>query len=115
MTQVFNLVKRTSFFGKNIILLAKKLPQSIITIPLISQLIRSATSVGANYMEAEMAESKKDFIHKIGICAKEAKETQHWLYMLSIALPEYNTECISLYKESRELSLIFHSIRKNSQ
>lgn len=66
----YDLEKRTSKFGGDVILFCRKLSQDTITKPLISQLIRSATSVGANYMEANAASSKKDFKNKIHICKK---------------------------------------------
>jgi len=56
--------------------------------PLISQLVRSSTSVGANYCEANGASSKKDFKNKIHICKKEVQESKHWLHMISVACPE---------------------------
>ena len=74
----YDLIERTAKFGENIIIFLKSLNQNTINSPLISQLIRSSTSIGANYMEADTAESIKDFKHKISICKKEAKETTHW-------------------------------------
>jgi four helix bundle protein len=73
----YDLEERTAQFGQNIIAYAKSLPRNLINKPLISQIVRSGTSVGANYMEADGAESKKDFRHKISICRKELKETKH--------------------------------------
>ena len=89
----YNLAERTSKYGADIIIFTKNIKETNINRPIISQLIRSATSMGANYMEADCAESKKDFIHKIGICKKEAKETTHWLYMLATANPELKEKC----------------------
>ena len=106
----FDLVERTSKFGENVILFAKTLPDNPINRPLINQFIRSGTSIGANYMEADCAESKKDFKHKIAICKKESKETEHWLRMISKANPSTNMESEKLWKESHELLLIFSSI-----
>ncbi|MGB2755038.1 MAG: four helix bundle protein [Phycisphaerae bacterium] len=80
------------------------------TLPLVSQLVRSATSVGANYCEADNAESKKDFRHKIGICRKEARETRHWLRMLMVAQRSLEPTAQSLSREAKELNLIFSSI-----
>ena len=73
----YDLEERTQKFGENIIEFAKEMPKSIITAPIVSQLIRAGTSVGANYTEANGADSKKDFIHKIGISKREARETKH--------------------------------------
>ena len=63
---------------------------------LINQLIRSATGIRANYMEADGAESGKDFKHKIAICKKESKETRHWLRMMARAVPEESQKCREL-------------------
>ncbi len=106
----FDLCKRTSEFGKDVILFLKTLPQNNINNPLINQLVRSATSIGANYMEADCAESKKDFIHKIGICKKESKETTHWLHMIVVANEDKNEICRKLWQEAHELTLIFSAI-----
>ena len=106
----FDLVERTSKFGEEVITLAKNLPDNPVNRPLINQFVRSGTSVGANYMEADCAESKKDFQHKIAICKKEAKETEHWLRMISKANPDKPVACEKLWKESHELLLIFSSI-----
>jgi len=89
----YDLEERTALFGEIIIDFAKGLSKDSINSPLVSQLIRSATSIGANYMEADCAESKKDFCHKLGICKKEAKETTHWLRMIARANPETKGRC----------------------
>ena len=94
---------------------AKKLPVTSVTAPLISQLVRAATSVGANYCEADDAESKKDFRHKIGICRKETKESKHWLRMIAAAAPEVRDDAASLWQEAKELNLIFGKIRRRCQ
>jgi four helix bundle protein len=106
----YDLEERTAQFGEAIIDLAKTLPQDSINSPLISQIVRAATSVEANYMEADGAESKKDFQHRISICKKEAKETKHWLRMIAKANPSRRDECQKLLREAQELSLIFSSI-----
>lgn len=106
----YDLEERTAKFGESIIIFSSKIKPGIITNPLISQLVRSATSIGANYMEANAASSKKDFRNKIYICKKESQETKHWLRMLAKALPAYVTEIKALWKESQELTLIFGKI-----
>ena len=63
----YDLEERTAQFGENIIEFAKTIPQNTINNPLIGQIVRSGTSIGANYMEADAAESKKDFKHKISV------------------------------------------------
>lgn len=108
----YDLTERTFAFGGSIIIFSKTIPETIISRPLISQLIRSATSIGANYMEADCAESKKDFIHKIGICKKESKETTHWLHMIAVANPDKKEKCRELWQEAHELTLIFSTIAK---
>ena len=106
----YDLEERTAKFGENIIDFAKSLSENTINKPLISQIIRSATSIGANYMEANQASSKKDFKNKIHICRKESNETKHWLGMISRANSDKNEECRKLWKEAHELTLIFSKI-----
>lgn len=111
----YDLQERTAKFGEAIIDLGRGLQKNIVSASLISQLIRSGTSIGANYCEADCAESRKDFEHKIGICKKEAKETTHWLRMLLKAVPSKKNEIASLWKEANELCLIFSSIINKSK
>ena len=106
----YDLEERTAKFGENVILFTKKISDNTINRPLISQLIKSSTSVGANYCEADDAESKKDFKHKIGICKKEARETKHWLRMIAVAIPELKDGSRKLWQEAKELNLIFNAI-----
>lgn len=106
----YDLEERTARFGEAIIEFAKQLPRDTVTVSLVSQVVRSATSIGANYLEADGAESKKDFRHKIALCKKESKETRHWLRMIAKALPERKDECRRLWQEVQELSLIFSAI-----
>ena len=109
----YNLEERTAIFGEDVIEFVKILPRNEINSPLISQIIRSATSIGANYMEANQASSKKDFKNKIHICRKEANEIKHWLRMLAKANPETRERCRELWKEAHELTLIFAKISKS--
>jgi len=106
----YDLEERTAKFGENVIMFSKKIPVNSITMSLITQLVKSATSVGANYCEADNAESRKDFKHKIGICKKEAKESKHWIRIMVKAVPEFREEAIPLWKEAKELTLIFNAI-----
>jgi len=108
--RVYDLEERTAQFGENIIDFAKTLQRNLINNQLIGQIVRSATSIGANYMEADGAESKKDFRHKIAICKKESKETKHWLRMIIRANPDKKDECRKLSNEAQELTLIFSAI-----
>lgn len=79
---------------------------------MIPQLIGAGTSVGSNYCEADDAESGKDFVHKLSICKKEAREVKHWLRMVSVAVPELKGEARVFWKEANELNLIFNAIIK---
>lgn len=110
--KIYDLNKRTSKFGEDVVLFAKTLPLNEINRPLINQLIRSGTSIGANYMEADCAESKKDFNYKIGICKKESKETTHWFHMIAVANSNKKERCRELWKEAHELTLIFSAINR---
>jgi len=111
----YNLDERTAKFGEAIICLIKKVPKNIATIAILKQLIRSGTSVGANYMEANGASSKKDFKNKIHICKKEAMETKYWLRMLAEACSEAKDDCRELWQEAQELSMIFGKIASSSK
>ena len=82
---------------------------------LIDQLIRSGTSIGANYTEANGASSRKDFKNKIYICKKEAMETKYWLRLLVKKNEQFGDESRFLWKEAHELTLIFSKISKSSQ
>jgi four helix bundle protein len=78
--------------------------------PLIRQLIRSSTSIGASYCEADEGESKKDFRHKIAICRKESRETKFWLRMLTKASPSHAPRARELWREAKAIHLIFCAI-----
>ena len=98
MTGKFNLEERTAVFAENIIDLVRSIRVDAVNSKIITQLIGSSGSIGANYCEATEAESKKDFIHKIGICKKETKETKHWLRLLARSNPERKDEIRKLWK-----------------
>ena len=108
----WDLEERTAMFGEKIILFCKKVPINSITAPLITQLVKAGTSIGANYCEADDAESKKDFGHKIGIVKKESRESKHFIRMIVVAVPELKIEAKELWQEAKELNLIFNSIYK---
>lgn len=111
----YDLEERCARFGENIIKFAQLLPKNDINKPLISQIVRSSTSVGANYMEANQAASKKDFKNKVIICRKEANETKHWLRMILTANPDKITDCKKFWNEGHELVLIFAKIAKSCE
>lgn len=108
----YDLEERTAKFGESIIHFCKKIPRNPINDPLINQLIKSGTSVGANYSEADDAESKMDFRHKIGICKKESREAKHFIRMIAVAVPELSIEARVLWQEGKELNLILNTIYK---
>lgn len=114
----YNLEERTSCFGEKIINFCQNLSQNTITLPIINQLIRSGTSIGANYREANAASSRQDFRNKIFICKKEAQETQHWLRMILSCNLNKKIEVEILSQECKELVLIFgkiiFSLKRNS-
>jgi four helix bundle protein len=110
MDNKYDLADRTCNYGKSIIRFCRDLKKDVVSQPIIVQLVRSGTSIGANYMEANGASSKKDFRNKIAICKKEAQETKHWIIMLEECYPEKNDECRKLFKEAQELTLIFQKI-----
>lgn len=112
LKQKYDLEERTAVFGEKSIELLKNIPKNEITRPIITQLSKCTTSVGANYCEADDAESSKDFCHKIGICKKESRESKYFFRILAKAEPELRDEIVVLWKEARELNLIFNSIYK---
>ena len=111
----FDLEERTACFGENVIAFARQARVDCITRPIVSQLVRSATSIGANYAEADDAESKKDFRHKVGLCRKEARETKHWFRMVVAAQPDLREKAVPLWQEAKELHLIFVAIVRKSR
>jgi four helix bundle protein len=109
----FDLEERTARFGESVVRFAKKNRMTKISEPILNQLVRSATSIGANYCEADDSGSKKEFKFRIGICKREARETKHWLRMLAVAIDEsteLTKEARSYWQEAKELHLIFASI-----
>ena len=106
----YDLEERTGLFGERVIELAQSLAQDRVNDVLVRQIVRSATSVGANYMEADSAGTKKDFKYKIDLCRKEAKETKHWLRMIAKANSNHKEAIRILWQEAHELTLIFSSI-----
>jgi four helix bundle protein len=108
--RIYDLPERTARFGEAVIRFAKSLPNTLVVRPLVSQVVRSSTSIGANYMEADGAGSARDFTHKIVISRKEAKETMHWLRMIAAADESQRAECRRLWQEAHELALILSKI-----
>lgn len=108
--KVYDLEERTAQFGEQIIELVRKIPKNEITQRLVPQLVAAGTAIGANYCEADGAESHKDFLHKLSIANKEVKETKHFLRMMATATPSFISECRELWEEANELNHIFSSI-----
>ena len=113
--RVYDLEERTARFGEAVIDFAKTIPQNVVTNRIINQLVGAATSVGANYVEADDAVSKKEFLKSIGTCKKETRETKHFLRMAVRAVPELKAQARNLWLEARELHLIFSKIWRSGQ
>lgn len=110
----FNLGERTALFGESVIHSCREIKPDAITSPIIRQLVRSAASIGADYVEADEAGSKPEFRYRISVCKRESREVQHWLRMLVAADPRHREASVVLWKEANELVLIFASIFRNS-
>ncbi|MBI3887512.1 four helix bundle protein [Candidatus Microgenomates bacterium] len=106
----YDLEERTAKLGENIISFCRSLKQDAVSSPIINQIVRSSTSIGANYCEANGASSKTDFRNKIFICKKESQETKHWLRMLSVCYPDRKEELRIFWQEVQELTMIFQKI-----
>lgn len=114
-TRQYDLEERTFRFAKSAVGFCKELPRTPAEVEIARQLLRAATSVGANYIEANEALSKKDFLMRIKICRKEAKESGYWLRLLELAKPELRSRQEGLLQESVELTRIFGSIVTKSR
>jgi four helix bundle protein len=106
----YDLEKRTTDFSKDVINFCKKIKITPLNSNIVSQLLRSATSVGANYREANASSSKSDFRNKIHISRKEVQETEYWLELLAEVNGEHKERLRKIWKEAHELSLIFNKI-----
>ena len=111
----YDLEERTFGFARRAVRFCKQLPRTIIEGEIAKQLVRSTTSVGANYIEANEALSKKDFLMRIKICRKEAKESGYWFRLIEVNDRDLENEQDALIKESIELMRIFGSIITKSQ
>ena len=111
----YDLEERTLQFAKSSLAFCRGLPKTTIFEEIGKQLIRAATSVGANYIEANEALGKKDFVMRIKICRKEAKECGYWLKLIEVGHPDSEKERETLLEESIELMKIFGSILSKSQ
>jgi len=112
---VFDLEERMAGFGTELVGFCRQLKVDHVSQPIVSQLVRSATSVGANYSEANNASSRKDFRNKAYIAKKEVQETKHWLRMLLACYPQHKARIIEFWNEAHELTLILQSITNKLQ
>lgn len=108
------MIERTAAFGEDVIRFCRTIKTDAVTLPLVSQLTRSATSVGANYVEADEAGSRKEFRYRISICKREARETKHWLRMMVAADADLKAPARQLWAEANELTLILAKIYRSS-
>lgn len=115
MTVLEPLADRTFSFAKRVMAFTRLLPRSLENSIVLRQVIRSATSVGANYLEANESLSKKDFVHRIRIARKEARETEYWLRLLELDHDPLHKERDCLQDEARQLVKIMHSIYEKSK
>ncbi|MCX6224263.1 MAG: four helix bundle protein [Bacteroidia bacterium] len=116
MSQIYDLEERTFQFAKQVALYIKGLVKDISNVEYSKQVVRSSGSVGANYIEANEALSKKDFTMRIKICRKEAKESHYWLRLIVETNDEkYQNEGLSLMQEAEELKKILSAILLKSQ
>jgi len=111
----YDLEERTARFGERVIAFSRKIPQDSVTNRIINQLVGAGTSVGANYVEADDAVSKKEFLKNICTCKKEARETKHFLRMAVSAVPHLKDEAREIWLEARELHLIFAKIWRSGK
>ena len=110
----FDLEDRTQDYARSVRKFIKGLPFNPISQSDLSQLLRSSGSVGANYIEANEALSKKDFVHRMKICRKEVKESCYWLRLLEITANQNENDRNQLIQESLELKKIFATIINKS-
>ena len=111
----YDLEERTLKFARSVRAFLNTLPKSTILIEDIKQLTRSSGSVGANYIEANEALSRKDFLMRVMICRKEAKESEYWLRIIEIGNTELMKEKEKLTNEASELRKIFGAIVEKSR
>jgi len=112
----YDLEDRTLKFAKNVRVLVKKLSKSLSNIEDIKQLVKASGSVGANYIEANEALGKKDFLLRIKICRKEAKESRYWLRLIDAdTISSLETDRKELENEATELMNIFGSILRKTK
>ena len=110
----YDLEDRTQNFARCVRVFVRKLPRSALYVDDIKQLIRSSGSVGANYIEANESLSKKDFLMRVKISRKEAKESIYWLNLIDVEEEKAEEERIKLIQEGKELMMILSAIMRKS-
>jgi four helix bundle protein len=114
--KAYDLEERTYLFAKSVRQFVKLLPRTIGNIEDVKQVVRSSGSIGANYIEANDAISRKDFLHRIKICRKEAKESIYFLRLLDAgARAEVDSRRAALVQESTEIMKIFGAVLRKSE
>ena len=114
-TKQYDLEKRTLNFAKEVRVFIKNIPKIIANFEDAKQVIRSSGSIGANYIEANESLSKKDFLMRIKICRKEAKETKYWMEIIDVNNDKnLNNEKNKLLNEAMELMMIMSAIMRKS-
>ncbi len=115
-TKKFDLEDRTFNFAKDVRAFSKQIPKTLVNVEDTKQVVRSSGSVGANYIEANESLSKKDFVMRIKICRKEAKESRYWLRLIDAGddstVEKYRD---GLVQEATELTSIFGAILRKSE
>src|SRR3989338_9799844 len=111
----FDLEERSTEMARRVVHLCKSVKPSAVNQRIITQLIGSAGSVGANYREANDALGKKDFVHRLKIARKEAKEAMHWFELIEEANPEFISRMKDIKQEANELKNILSSIINKTQ
>jgi four helix bundle protein len=112
----YDLEDRTRVFAENVRAFAKKIPKTLANVEDAKQVVRASGSVGANYIEANESLSKKDFLLRIKICRKEAKETRYWLRLIDPGnAAAVQKDRVNLIQEATELTSIFGAIIRKSE
>jgi four helix bundle protein len=115
-TKQYDLEDRSFTFAKDVRTLVKRIPKTVANIQDAKQLVRASGSVGANYIEANESLSKKDFLMRIKICRKEAKESRYWLRLIDVGDDAtVEKDRLDLIKEATELTNIFGAIHRKSE
>ena len=115
-TNQYDLEDRTFDFANDVRAFAKRIPKTLANIEDTKQVVRASGSVGANYIEANESLSKKDFLMRIRICRKEAKETRYWLRLIETGDDSAVKKCrVDLVQEATELTSIFGAILRKSE